>query len=224
MSRIRYKAVIFDMDGVIFDSEKCIIDCWKVIAEKYNIPNIEPVLYRCLGVTYEEAKRIFLEHYGENFPYDEWKKERSDLYHERYDNGRLPLKPGIKELLDYLKENGYKIGVASSTREAIVSKQLIDAGLRNYFDDITCGDILERSKPEPDIYLMACEKLGVKPEETIAIEDSFNGIRSAYRAGMFPIMVPDLVEPDEEMEAIAGKILGNLNEVKRWLEERYGTN
>lgn len=219
MSRIRYKAVIFDMDGVIFDSEKCIIDCWKVIAEKYNIPNIEPVLYRCLGVTYEEAKRIFLEHYGADFPYDEWKKERSDLYHERYDNGRLPLKPGIRELLIYLKENGYKIGVASSTREAIVSKQLIDAGLRNYFDDITCGDMLERSKPEPDIYLMACEKLGVKPEESIAIEDSFNGIRLAYHAGVFPIMVPDLVQPDEEIKKLSGKIFGSLYDVEQWLEE-----
>ena len=219
MSRIRYKAVIFDMDGVIFDSEKCIIDCWKVIAEKYNIPNIEPVLYRCLGVTYEEAKRIFLEHYGADFPYDEWKKERSDLYHERYDNGRLPLKPGIKELLDYLKENGYKVGVASSTREAIVFKQLIDAGLSHYFDNLTCGDMLEKSKPDPDIYLMACEKLGVKPEESIAIEDSFNGIRSAYHAGVFPIMVPDLVQPDEEIKKLSGKIFGSLYDVEQWLEE-----
>lgn len=223
MKQKRYKAVIFDMDGVIFDSERCIIECWKVIAKKHNIKDIEPVLTRCLGITYEEGKRIFLEHYGEDFPYDEWKKERSDLYHERYDDGRLPLKFGIRELLVYLKENGYKIGVASSTREAIVSKQLIDAGLREYFDNLTCGDMLERSKPEPDIYLMACERLGVKPEEAIAIEDSFNGIRSASRAGMFPIMVPDLTEPDEEMETLAGKILKNLLEVKEWLEE-YGIN
>ena len=83
--------------------------------------------------------------------------------------------------------------------------------------------MLERSKPEPDIYLMACEKLGVKPEEAIAIEDSYNGIKSAYRAGMFPIMVPDLAEPNEEMKTLAGTILGSLVEVKEWLEE-YGTN
>lgn len=219
MKQKRYKAVIFDMDGVIFDSEKCIIECWKVVAEKHHIKNIEPVLMKCLGVTYEEGKRIFLEHYGEDFPYDAWKKERSDLYHMRHDGGRLPLKSGIRELLIYLKENGYKVGVASSTRETIVSKQLIDAGLRQYFDNLTCGDMLERSKPEPDIYLMACDKLGVKPEEAIAIEDSFNGIRSAYRAGMFPIMVPDLAEPDEEMKALAGEILGSLFDVKEWLEE-----
>ena len=224
MKKIRYKAVIFDMDGVIFDSERCVIECWKAVAEKHDIKGIEPVLMKCLGITYEEGKRIFLEHYGENFPYDAWKKERSDLYHKKYDGGRLPLKHGIKELLVYLNEHGYRIGVASSTREAIVSKQLMDAGLIKYFDNLTCGDMLEKSKPEPDIYLMACERLGVKPEEAIAIEDSYNGIRSAYRAGMFSIMVPDLAEPNEEMEAIAGKILGNLNEVKRWLEERYGTN
>lgn len=219
MRKTRYKAVIFDMDGVIFDSERCVIECWKVIAKKYDISNIEPVLMQCLGVTYEEGKKIFLKYYGESFPYDERKKERSDLYHERYDNGRLPLKTGIRELLIYLKENDYKVGVASSTREAIVSKQLIDAGLIRYFDNLTCGDMLEKSKPEPDIYLMACEKLGVKPEEAIAIEDSYNGIRSAYRAGVFPIMVPDLVEPDEEMKSLAGMIFLSLLDVKKWLEE-----
>ena len=223
MKKIRYKAVIFDMDGVIFDSERCVIECWKVIADKHDVKGIEPVLMKCLGVTYEEGKKIFLKHYGADFPYDVRKKERSDLYHKRYDNGRLPLKTGIRELLIYLKENGYKVGVASSTREAIVSKQLVDADLRKYFDNLTCGDMLERSKPEPDIYLMACERLGVKPEEAIAIEDSYNGIRSAYRAGMFSIMVPDLAEPNEEMKTLAGTILGSLVEVKEWLEE-YGTN
>lgn len=219
MKQNKYKAVIFDMDGVIFDSERCIIECWKVIAKKHNIKDTEPVLMKCLGITYEEAKRIFLEHYGEDFPYDAWKKERSDLYHERYDGGKLPLKPDIEELLVFLKQNGYKVGVASSTREAIVSKQLMDAGLIKYFDNLTCGDMLEKSKPEPDIYLMACDKLGVKPEEAIAIEDSYNGIRSSYKAGMFPIMVPDLAEPDDEMELLAGKIFASLSDVKRWLEE-----
>ena len=213
----KYKAVIFDMDGVIFDSEQCIIECWKIVAEKYQIPNIEPVLYKCLGVTYEEGRRIFLTRYGDDFPYDERKKERSDLYHERYDGGRLPLKPGVRELLVWLKENGYKVGVASSTRKEVVTKQLEDAGLLKYFDNITCGDMVAKSKPEPDIYLMACERLGVQPEDAVAIEDSYNGIKSAHAAGMFPIMVPDLLEPDEEMRKLSGRIFESLIEVKGWL-------
>lgn len=214
----KYKAVIFDMDGVIFDSERCIIDCWKVLEKKYNIPKMEQILHKCLGVNRDEMIKIFITHLGEDFPYEERLKERSDIYHERYDDGRLPLKPGIRELLVWLKEKGYKIGVASSTRKAVVLKQLEDAGLLSYFDDITCGDMVERSKPEPDIYLMSCSKLAVKPEEAIAIEDSYHGIRSAYAAGMFPIMVPDLLMPNEDMFKLAGKICESLIDVKSWLE------
>ena len=82
-----------------------------------------------------------------------------------------------------------------------------------------CGDMLKKSKPEPDIYFMACERLGVVPEESYAIEDSYNGIRAAYRAGMKAVMVPDLADPTPEMEEKSSVILGNLIEVKEWLEK-----
>lgn len=217
MEQKNYKAVIFDMDGVIFDSEVCVIESWQVVAEKYGILDVEKVLPHCLGINYAETKKIFLNYYGEDFPYDTYKKECSAIYHERYDGGRLPLKPGIKELLVYLRENGYKVCVASSTREAVVRQQIIDAGLLPYFDELICGDMVKRSKPEPDIYLMACEKIQVSPQEAIAIEDSYNGIRSAYRAGMFPVMVPDLAQPNEEMREITGAIFESLLDVKEWL-------
>jgi len=220
MEKKRFKAVIFDMDGVIFDSEVCVIESWKVVADKYGIPDVEKVLPRCLGVNYETARQIFKDYYGEDFPYDAYKKECSAVYHERYDGGRLPMKRGIKELLVFLSDNGYKIGLASSTRETTVSSQLIDAGIRVYFDNLTCGDMVSRSKPEPDIYLLACEKVGVNPKDSIAIEDSFNGIRSAHHAGMFPVMVPDLMQPDEEMKMLSGAIFKDLLEVKEWLEKR----
>lgn len=217
MKQKKFRAVIFDMDGVIFDSEVCVIESWKVVSKRYGIQDVEKVLPHCLGVNYAETKQIFLKYYGEDFPYDEYKKECSTVYHERYDGGNLPMKSGILELLKSLKENGYKIGLASSTREAVVSQQLNDAGLRPYFDNLTCGDMLKKSKPEPDIYLMACNKLGVEPQEAIAIEDSYNGIRSAYRAGMFPIMVPDLLSPNDEMRELSGEIFKNLLEVRDWL-------
>lgn len=216
---MKYKAVIFDMDGVIFDSERLVLEGWQEIAAKYGIKGIEEVLPRCLGVNAQATREIFREYYGQDFPYDEYKKEASALFHSRYGNGKLPLKPGVKELLFYLKENGYLVGLASSTRQAIVEQEIRDAGLMPYFDNLVCGDMLKRSKPEPDIYLKACENLDVEPRMAIAVEDSYNGIRSAKRAGMVPVMVPDMVQPDEEMRSLAHKICKDLFEVKNWISE-----
>lgn len=215
-----YKAVVFDMDGVIFDSEKLILDIWVELGEEHNIPNIEETMYKCLGVNATETKQIFLRAYGEDFPYDTYVKEASRRFHAKADGGELPMKPGVVELLSFLRKEGYIIGLASSTREGAVRQELTDAGIICYFKELTCGDMLKKSKPKPDIYLMACEKLGVEPEEAIAIEDSFNGIRSAYAAGMTPIMVPDIIQPNEEMKEKSHKIFSSLLEVKAWLENR----
>ena len=216
---MKYEAVIFDMDGVIFDSERLVLEGWLEIAAKYGIEGIEEVLPRCLGVNAQATREIFREYYGQEFPYDEYKKEASALFHSRYGNGRLPLKPGVRELLSFLKEEGYLVGLASSTRQAVVEQEIRDAGLIHYFDDLVCGDMLKRSKPEPDIYLKACENLDVEPRMAVAVEDSYNGIRSAKRAGMVPVMVPDMVQPDEEMRSLAHKICKDLFEVKNWISE-----
>lgn len=216
---MKYKAVIFDMDGVIFDSERLVLEGWQEIAAKYGIEGSEEVLPRCLGVNAQATREIFREYYGQDFPYDTYKKEASALFHSRYGNGKLPLKPGVKELLSYLKEKGYLVGLASSTRQAIVEQEIRDAGLMPYFDNLVCGDMLKRSKPEPDIYLKACENLDVEPRMAVAVEDSYNGIRSAKRAGMVPVMVPDMVQPDEEMRSLAHKICKDLFEVKNWISE-----
>lgn len=212
------KAVVFDMDGVIFDSEALVMEIWKDMGEKYHIADVEATMYKCIGVNAVETKQIFLDTYGEDFPYETYIKEVSQIFHERADHGELPVKPGVEELLTYLKEAGYIIGLASSTREASVRQELTDAGLISYFQELTCGDMLKASKPKPDIYLMACEKLGVAPEDAIAIEDSYNGIRSAYSAGMHPIMVPDLIGPDAEMEEKSEHIFENLMQVKDWMK------
>lgn len=214
-----YKAVVFDMDGVIFDSERMILDIWMELGEEHNIQGIEKTMHKCLGVNAAETRQIFLRDYGDDFPYDIYVKEASRRYHAKADGGELPMKPGVCELLCFLKEKGYIIGLASSTREACVRQELKDAGIIDFFDELICGDMLKKSKPEPDIYLMACDKLGVTPQEAIAIEDSFNGIRSAYAAGMSPVMVPDIAHPDDEMKKKCFKIFASLLEVKEWLED-----
>lgn len=211
------QAVVFDMDGIIFDSEAKVVECWVETAEKYGIKDIETLCHKCLGTNSAETKRIALEFYGEDFPYDEYKAEMSALYHERYDGGRLPMKPHIKELLEFLRENGIRVALASSTRTQVVHDQLRDAGIISYFDKLVCGDMVSRSKPAPDIFLRACEELGVEPSSALAIEDSYNGIRSAHAAGMHPVMVPDLAPPTAEMEQLADVILPSLKEVIEYL-------
>lgn len=213
------EAVIFDMDGVIFDSEALVISTWKQIADKYGIENVEKVCMECLGTNHQATVKIFKKYYGEAFPYEVYKKEMAELFHAQAAGGRLAQKPGITELLKFLRSKGIKTGLASSTREEVVRRELSEGGLIAYFNQIICGDMVKRSKPEPDIYLEACRRLQVKPENCYGIEDSYNGVRALKSAGMHPVMVPDLAEPTEEMEALAECILPSLYEVREYLKK-----
>lgn len=214
---MNYEAVVFDMDVVIFDSERAVMNCWLELAQKYDIKDIEKPYFACVGTTMTRTREIMLETYGEDFPYDEYARESSLMYHEKYDGGKLPMKPGVMELLSYLKEKGKKIALASSTRRETVTNQLRWAGIIDYFDVIICGDMVARSKPAPDIFLKACQELGVSPENTYAIEDSYNGIRAAHAGQLRPIMVPDLLEANDEMRGLAECVCDNLNEVIDYL-------
>ncbi|MBR4084517.1 MAG: HAD family phosphatase [Lachnospiraceae bacterium] len=216
--REEVKAVVFDMDGIIFDSERLVIDCWKVVAEKYAIPNIEAACNECLGVNGVETKEKFLKRYGQDFPYDAYKDEMSKIYHDNYDGGRLPMKIGVVELLQYLEECGLKVALASSTRSEVVIQQLKDAGILDYFQVVIGGDMVTRSKPQPDIFLKACEELGVAPTESFAIEDSYNGIRAAAAGRLRPLMVPDLMPPTPEMQELSEGIFETLLDVKGYLK------
>lgn len=214
---ILYKAVVFDMDGVIFDSERAVMQCWKEVASRHNIPNIEKAILACTGTTMVRTREIMLNLYGADFPYDEYARESSAIFHSRYDGGRLPMKPGVKELLTFLKEHDKKIALASSTRQQVVTDELRDAGIIEYFDRIICGDMVSRSKPAPDIFLKACEELNISPSDSYAIEDSYNGIRAAHAGGLHPIMVPDLLPADEEMQSLAEIVLPSLTSVMEYL-------
>lgn len=215
------KAVVFDMDGVIFDSERLVIDCWKPVAEKYGIPDIEKACYECLGINATLTKEKMKKRYGEDFPYDDYKKEMSALFFERAKDGKLPKKEGVFEILRFLREKHVKVALASSTREAVVVRELTDGGLIDYFDQVICGDMVTRSKPDPEIFLKACEALEVEPASAYAIEDSYNGIRSAHAAGMKAIMVPDMAEPTEEMEQLAYQILPSLLDVIEFIKKDF---
>ncbi len=213
--------VIFDMDGVIFDSERAILECWLVLADKYGLKDLEEVFKKCIGTndaqTAEIVESAYAPEFGEGI-YDKLRKESSEIFHKKYDGVGLPIKTGVKELLDYLKDNNVPIGLASSTKKATVERELTEAGLIDYFDKIIGGDAVKISKPNPEIYFLACEAMGTEPEKAIAIEDSYNGVRAAKAAGMQCIMVPDIIPADDEMRSLADAICGDLLEVKETLE------
>ncbi len=216
--RMGIDAVIFDMDGIIFDSERLILDCWGKVGEKHQLVGVREVLIKCIGTNKVKTDEILYQHYGKL--YEKYAQEASQIFHAYVDENGLPVKKGARELLQFLKDEKVPVGMASSTRKAAVEAELKQAGLYDYFQSITGGDQLERSKPEPDIYLMACEKMGIEPQYIYAIEDSHNGIRAAYRAGMMPIMVPDILPATEEMRKMSVEVFGDLLQVKAYFQRK----
>lgn len=212
-----YMNVIFDMDGVIFDSERAYIEAYKKLAPKYGMDDFDVVHRACMdsiGVTRQKTKEIFFSYVGHEFDYDSY---REDVQHE-LNMIEYEIKPGVFALFDWLKETGARIALASSTREVSVRKSLGHAGLTEYFDQIVCGDMVSHSKPHPEIFLTAAARLGADPATCYIIEDSYNGIRAAHAAGAHPIMVPDILQPDEEIRGLAEVVLPSLIEVREYLE------
>ena len=210
------RAVLLDMDGVIFDSERAVLAVWKEIAAQFGLAGIEEVFVRCVGVNKTRTREIFSEAYPElDFTaFDERVRAR---FLSRYDRGRLPVKPGAREILFALRNKGIPLALASSTRQITVERELREAGLLEFFTVIVGGDTVKRSKPDPEIFLTAASLLGAAPADCWVIEDSYNGIRAAAAGGFHPLMVPDMLPPDAEMRKKAEVIVKNLFEAEAFL-------
>lgn len=212
------KTVIFDMDGLMFDTESVFVKAWDYAGEKIGVGKAGYMVLKTLGMNIAMSREVWLSEFGDAYDEQELRKHTKDFLNEYYYNNRVPVKKGLYPLLEYLKKNGYRLAVASSSPRWEVEKQLKDAEVFEYFERIVCGDMVEKSKPEPEIYLKACELLDEKPQNCFALEDSKNGLLSAYRAGCHPIMVPDLWQPDEEIEQILCGKFENLEKVKDFFE------
>ena len=218
------KTVVFDMDGVLFDTERLCMEGWSRVAAEQGIEGMDRVAKRCIGLNANDTKAQVLNAYedsfpGNSFPYDTFRQKVSEWFWDNIRENGLPVKKGVKKLLPYLEQNGYKIGIASSSKYDSVVSHLKQAEIIDCFSVIVTGDMVEHSKPRPDIYLLACKKLGAEPCEAYAIEDSPNGIRSAAAAGMKPVMVPDLIAPDEEMKKLSVCICEDLTEVMHFFNK-----
>ncbi|MBW7571766.1 HAD family hydrolase [Caproiciproducens faecalis] len=214
------KAVVLDMDGTMFDTERLCAEGWKKAGEVLGCGNVMELIEQAMGVSAAAERELFLTKYGPDFPFDEFRKISADYSKDYIQKNGVPVKEGLTELLDYLKREGYKIAVATSSSRSSTMSHFERTKLTGYFDQIICGDMLEKSKPDPDIYLKAAQALQVSPQECMALEDSPNGIFSAYRAGMKTVMIPDTVPSNPELEkmlfACVPTLHGVIQLLKNW--------
>lgn len=203
------KAIIFDMDGVLLDSETVCDRTWKMAFKELDMECNPAVLKACIGCNKTDSARIIREHLGDDFDSEKFLERTSYFFHKIEQDEGIPLKPYVTEVLEYLSKK-YVLALASSTREESVRRELSNAGIIKYFNSLTCGDMVTHSKPDPQIYSMACNSIGMSPQNCIAIEDSYNGVKSAVAAEIPAIMVPDKLPPNEEMHKITTAICSDL--------------
>ncbi len=210
-------AVIFDLDGTLTDTEKYYKIAWPEALRYFGYdpdPDISLEL-RSLGRPFAPLK--FKEWFGDGFDYDAVREYRKKLVAAMIEKNGIPLKPGAKEILEWLKQEGIITALATANDLKRTAGYLEKIGLSGYFDRIICADMVKLGKPAPDIYAHAVQKLGLSPDRCFAVEDSPNGVKSAYAAGCKVIMVPDLTEPDEELKKLLCARVSSLIEIKKLL-------
>lgn len=216
---MKIKGVISDMDGVILDTEKLYVRFWCEAANfyGYNLERSHALSIRSLARPF--AIKKLKSYFDDNFDYHAVHAKRVELMDKYIEENGIEAKSGAETLLSYLKENGYKVALATATGFERTKKYLGQLGLYKYFDEIVCAAMVEHGKPEPDIYLYAAEKLGLEPQECLALEDSQNGIKSASSAGCKTVMVPDLDAPTDDIKPLLYGVADCLEDVIKILNK-----
>ncbi|MGN1183491.1 MAG: HAD family hydrolase [Faecalibacillus sp.] len=215
---LKVKAVIFDMDGLMIDTEPVGNMICIQAHQKFGYMITQDMLFDLIGRNAQSAKEYYISVFGENYPTELIREEANRLREDYYSTHCIEVKPGLYELLAYLKSQGILMAVASSTKSDRVLENLKEIHVENDFDCIIGGDKIIHGKPAPDIFLKALELLGVKKEEAVVLEDSKNGILASYAAGIPVICIPDLVKHSQDIIDKTYLVLDDLNQVIKEIE------
>lgn len=217
MEKRKIRAVVFDMDGLMFDSERIVQYSWDIAGEQLGYGKLGYHIVNTLGFNRERREAYFRKNYGEEFPFPLFLETYRKVFREYVKEYGLPAKKGLHELLEALKKWEIPMAVATSSSRQHVFENLEKEKLSSYFSAVITGDMVSQAKPSPEIYQKASRALKSNPEETLALEDSYHGIRAAHDAGMITVMVPDLLKDSTCVDEILDGKFQSLLEVKDWI-------
>lgn len=209
------------MDGLMFDTERLVSQAWSQVDREMGLGMSER-MPDMMGVSVRQANLMFKAWFGEDFDYFEARRRRVAIVEEEIAQNGLPVKSGLYELLEYLERKKLPMAVATSSDQRVAERYLNLSGVRKYFAAVVCGDMVERSKPDPQIFQTAAALLGTRPGETVVLEDSFHGIHGAFGGGFLPCMVPDLRQPTPDLRRLLVRQFDSLLDVIPFIEETQG--
>lgn len=209
----RVKGILFDMDGVLFDTERLTTEAWVKAAAEWKLDLPVSFINSYKGQNLRVRTQLYLERFGMDFPYEKFREKKTEYMEADIAKNGLPVKPGVYELLKYAKEHQIQLAVATSTSRKTAERYLKQTGIYEYFQAVVYGDTVEASKPEPDIYLEAARRVGVDSKDCLVIEDSPAGILAGYYAGAKVIHIPDQVQVTDDVLNRTYKVCENLTEV-----------
>ncbi|KXS50438.1 HAD family phosphatase [Halanaerobium sp. ST460_2HS_T2] len=213
------KGIIFDMDGLMFDTEKLSKTIWKNIGEEKGYNFDEDLFDQLIGTDINTTKNIFKDKFGSDFSYDKMRKRKCKIMAKKIEKEGVPIKKGLNETIKYLKENDYRIAVASSSSKETIEFYLRSVNLNREIDFIIGGDEVKESKPNPEIFNKCCEKMNINKKEILILEDSINGILAADKANMNVVLIEDIVSVPKKVKKLTYKELNHLAELPLLLEK-----
>lgn len=213
----RPKALIFDMDGLMLDTEGFYKRSWTQTAKEMGFDLTDELYLKLIGITVADAEQVLADAFGSGFSVEKFHVRAESLYNELHEREGIPLKPGIRELLIWAREEKVVCVVGTSTVRDEAKRRLEHHQILEYFHDVIGGDMVTHGKPHPEIFLKAQQSVGIEPHDCLVLEDAHSGLMAAKAGGMRSCLVPDLLPPSDESRAIAEGVFKSLHEVRTWL-------
>ena len=219
MSKLSLQGIVFDADGTLFDTERLARTVWLGVAQEWKATAIAEHYMELIGRNREGIVALLRSVCPADFPLDEFLATCSQRSREKLNREGVPVKEGARELLEFCAQKQLPVAMATSSGWPTTQFKLESSGLEPYFQAVITGDKVSHGKPHPEIYLTACQALDIDPVHSMAVEDSKNGVLSAHAAGMMTVMIPDLLPPTPELEALAFQKFTSLLELKDYLAQ-----